>query len=634
MARRRKYSVAGHVLIFRRGLFFLLFMMTLAHAQDELVLKPDLSQASLSPFLSLCRDASTAMTLDGARRAFEEGRFQKNEDAWPSFGYPRDAIWVRFAVRSEDSERNRRLLELRTSRLDYFDCYLVREDGTTEHLAAGNFQERSPELVRNKFPVIPLTIAAGERVEVFMRVYSQTSVHLPLKIWSPSAYSEIQSPSEALFSSFFGYMAALIILSLLLSLFVRDRGYVIYSLSLIGLVGNYFITSGYYAWLGLPAVRFAVHGGTIVACEWALALMLMYLSYFFNINRDAPRLNRMVVRPLLGLTAAYTLAAMFLPYRTAIRIVLLQALVLGVFAMTISLLFWVKGNSVARFYFMGWLAFWMLLAYSILQFMGLIPMPTLPEYPAIIGMAVGMTLFFIALADRITQVRREALALQVRASEELRAQMSARTEQLRQQEHLIRDLHDGIGGITANIGLMASVAQRSPAAERDSMIAGIAELAAEGSAEIRSLMNTLESKDMFWPDLVVDCRRYSEMMLSAHGIDLNMRAEGDASIPGPGMMHGMSLLRVYKEAIANIVKHSGAKKVDVRMEFLPDLFRMTVADNGKGLPKKATGGRGLSNMRRRMEDMGGRVAEGEGQGTTLVFEVPLPIKPPERGIPA
>ena len=54
---------------------------------------------------------------------------------------------------------------------------------------------------------------------------------------------------------------------------------------------------------------------------------------------------------------------------------------------------------------------------------------------------------------------------------------------------------------------------------------------------------------------------------------------------------------------------------------------MTIRDDGTGfaLGTPSTGGRGLQNMRRRLEELGGRLSIRSNHGTVLRFVVPLPL---------
>lgn len=63
------------------------------------------TRLALAPCLSTYRDAAGTLTLDQVRDAFRNKRFQPGRKPWPSFGFTTDAIWVRFAVRSETATR-------------------------------------------------------------------------------------------------------------------------------------------------------------------------------------------------------------------------------------------------------------------------------------------------------------------------------------------------------------------------------------------------------------------------------------------------------------------------------------------------------------------------------------------------
>jgi signal transduction histidine kinase len=88
------------------------------------------------------------------------------------------------------------------------------------------------------------------------------------------------------------------------------------------------------------------------------------------------------------------------------------------------------------------------------------------------------------------------------------------------------------------------------------------------------------------------------------------------------------LFLVFKEALANVVRHSGASEVCLVVRVENRTLRMAVADNGCGLRETGTtagGHDGIANMRRRMEKLGGQfeITGETGQGTTVKFSVPL-----------
>ncbi len=76
----------------------------------------------------------------------------------------------------------------------------------------------------------------------------------------------------------------------------------------------------------------------------------------------------------------------------------------------------------------------------------------------------------------------------------------------------------------------------------------------------------------------------------------------------------------------NIVKHSGATEVQLRISLAGELLEIQIQDNGCGFePDYAAGGHGLGNLKQRMQEAGGdcRVETSRSRGTTIFLTLPL-----------
>jgi signal transduction histidine kinase len=90
------------------------------------------------------------------------------------------------------------------------------------------------------------------------------------------------------------------------------------------------------------------------------------------------------------------------------------------------------------------------------------------------------------------------------------------------------------------------------------------------------------------------------------------------------------LLATLREALSNVARHAGARRVDVEVEVEVEPAAggdvvLRVRDDGKGIPEDAGGrGYGLRNMAERAERLGGRcsVAPADGGGTLVEWRVP------------
>jgi signal transduction histidine kinase len=79
-----------------------------------------------------------------------------------------------------------------------------------------------------------------------------------------------------------------------------------------------------------------------------------------------------------------------------------------------------------------------------------------------------------------------------------------------------------------------------------------------------------------------------------------------------------------KEALHNVIKHSGAANVEMKIECKENLL-IQIADNGKGLKEDEiiSFGNGLKNMRKRMEQVNGKFIVKNNNGLIVIFEIPF-----------
>jgi signal transduction histidine kinase len=82
---------------------------------------------------------------------------------------------------------------------------------------------------------------------------------------------------------------------------------------------------------------------------------------------------------------------------------------------------------------------------------------------------------------------------------------------------------------------------------------------------------------------------------------------------------------VVCEALTNVVKHANATEAVVSLAAADGQLRLQVRDDGSGLGDRDANGQGLTNLRDRVEALGGRILV-EGQrdsGTTLSTALPI-----------
>ncbi|HSY18288.1 MAG TPA: two-component regulator propeller domain-containing protein [Candidatus Acidoferrales bacterium] len=198
-----------------------------------------------------------------------------------------------------------------------------------------------------------------------------------------------------------------------------------------------------------------------------------------------------------------------------------------------------------------------------------------------------------------------------------------------ERNRIARDLHDDLGVGLTEIGLLGDLAGTNhelPSADRErlSEITGRARTLAASLDEIVWAINPANDTsqslvDYFFP--------YAQKLLGSAGI--RCRLEVIEPLPAGNLnAEGRhEFFHAYKEALNNIIRHSGATQVQVTMSAAEGNLVIRIADNGRGLAEGAGRGahHGLAGMRERLLRLGGRcdLTSHAGQGTEVTFIIPV-----------
>lgn len=198
----------------------------------------------------------------------------------------------------------------------------------------------------------------------------------------------------------------------------------------------------------------------------------------------------------------------------------------------------------------------------------------------------------------------------------------------REKEDLLRDLHDGIGGLVTNIKFLSEMGRSSPSASgMQDTLKNISDLSSESLIEIGNFMQNLDEDDMNWSILVARFRHFGARLLESRGLNFRLKEDVAAVTREPDRMLFINLLQIYKEAITNATKHSGATAVEVTVSLNDRRLILSIQDDGIGFGKNIVRGKGLSNMKARAQKIGGTLSIKSDRGTLIVVKIPFSEDP-------
>lgn len=212
-----------------------------------------------------------------------------------------------------------------------------------------------------------------------------------------------------------------------------------------------------------------------------------------------------------------------------------------------------------------------------------------------------------------------------RVNEELQAQLLDQARDsgvLEERQRLSREIHDTVA--QGLIGLLRQIEAASAATS----LTGAREIleqadqtARDSLTEARRAVGALASPLLDGADLPTALSTLTAGWSKLTGTDAFFSTEG-AGFRTP---HDGDLVRVCQEALSNVARHSGATRVDVRLNYTPTTLCLGISDDGCGFdPQQGRTGHGLNGIHQRIANIGGTldIDTTEGGGCTMSVVVP------------
>jgi two-component sensor histidine kinase len=204
------------------------------------------------------------------------------------------------------------------------------------------------------------------------------------------------------------------------------------------------------------------------------------------------------------------------------------------------------------------------------------------------------------------------------------ARLSAHVLETQEQilQRFSRELHDQLGqtltAIEANLAALPAPTIEAALRKEDSVL-----LVKDAIGTVRELSQLLRPSTLDDFGLASSLQWLAESFAQRTQIAVEPKLAFEGRLQGDVETH---LFRIAQEALTNVARHSGATSATLSLLEADGCLRLSVADNGHGLPagRSTRTGFGLIGMRERMRAAGGllRVQSGEG-GVTVIAEVPL-----------
>jgi len=197
----------------------------------------------------------------------------------------------------------------------------------------------------------------------------------------------------------------------------------------------------------------------------------------------------------------------------------------------------------------------------------------------------------------------------------------------KERTRIATDMHDDLGAGLSRIKFLSDTIGIKQQRQQpiDDEISGIGEYSKEMIDKMGEIVWALNQKNDLLSDLLSYTRSYAASYLMQAGIRSRIEAPEEFPYRFVSGEFRRNVYLVVKEALHNIVKHSQAQEVYIRMEVRKELV-IVLQDDGVGFDRAAIRpySNGLHNMERRVGGLGGTlVIAAGGRGTSVTISVPV-----------
>ncbi len=195
-------------------------------------------------------------------------------------------------------------------------------------------------------------------------------------------------------------------------------------------------------------------------------------------------------------------------------------------------------------------------------------------------------------------------------------------------EYFSTEIHDNVGQILSLAKLyLYKIGRNSPNDKIEADAQKGTDLITKAIADLRNLSHTANGNYILNAELSEVIKKELDYISSAKNINCNFISEGESYQLDSEKK--LLVFRIIQESIGNALKHGNPGNIIIQLSYKPDLFSVSVKDDGEGFDMQTLDnskrGLGLSNMQMRADLLKGRfnVSSGKDKGTTIKLDIPV-----------
>lgn len=205
---------------------------------------------------------------------------------------------------------------------------------------------------------------------------------------------------------------------------------------------------------------------------------------------------------------------------------------------------------------------------------------------------------------------------------QLKKKLEQQSSLLAMRNNISENLHDDIGASLSNINILTELARRNlnNASKSTEYLDKAGEDIQRISESLSDIVWNINPKYDELEKLFIRMKRYAADMMDGKNISYEMNFDEAAENLSFSMEKRRNFYLIFKEAVNNLVKYSKASSAEISVQTNQHVLKLLIQDNGTGFQhSQVTMGNGLSNMKKRADDLGAslQIQSAPGKGTVV-----------------
>ncbi|MFN3852545.1 MAG: 7TM diverse intracellular signaling domain-containing protein [Spirosomataceae bacterium] len=598
---------------------------TIAQKSDRVyVLHKGYSQVNIDRGVFYIEDSTNKADFFTIKQLYKSGKSNIINDRELNFGRKRYNYWMIFGLENQNpSEYGLSSLRIEEPFIDLSECYIV--DAKDSLVYSGKTGRQIPThkmSVKSRMSTFSFDLRQGNYT-IYLKItnrFSNYKLRTPTTIYSDDALYSTEEQERVFYSLFLGMTVFVIVMSLMLFVFFKEKIYLFYSLTSFSMLALYLLIENY--WQKIPFTDFYTNWREItIAFCMVLICYIQFSLRYLSVKRYSKSWQINFGR-YLSILIAINIIALILPIEEPNWVKFLQEFdsflaLSGIFIVYVYLFNALRNRFTPAYFFIVGNFPLAIVAIIDSVVVEIVSMNVRVEKIGYYAILFEVFVLMLGIVYRFRVFAEEKTLLQKSINEQQRNNYETQLQiQERERSRIARSLHDSVGAILSSVKMNFDLMKDKKEVREDETFRNSYAMLGEAIREVRRVSHDIMPSVLVRYGLesavkqIYEKVQKPEITIYTDGLDDRFDLQQE-----------LTVYRIVQELMSNVMRHADATEASIILIRNGNELIIKVIDNGKGFDQShKKDGMGLENIRSRVKYLDGKldITSTQNKGTTVV----------------